>query len=226
LRLNDPGDARSLSYKFRARRDRFLREFLLRNGRRILDVGGTSAYWRRVGTDFLERHGFSVTLVNIESSELGDGSFISIVGDGTALNFADGSFDVVHSNSVIEHVGTPANMADFARETRRLAPAYYVQTPNRYFPVDPHFPALPGFHFLPRCLKIAALRHLPIATSGRIADPATAAEVVDHTRLLSAQEMRALFPDAEMRFETIIGLRKSIIATREAADALKPKDIR
>lgn len=217
MRLNDPGDARSLSYRLRARRDRFLREFLLRNGRRILDIGGTTLYWRRVGIDFLERNGFSITLVNIAGPELGEGPFEALIGDGTALDFPDRAFDVVHSNSVIEHVGSDAKIADFAREVRRLAPAYYVQTPNRYFPIDPHFYPLPGFQFLPRAAKIAALRHLPIATAGRIADPAVAADAIDHTRLLSAGAMRRRFPDGELRFERFAALPKSIVVTREAA---------
>src|SRR3546814_10323990 len=63
------------------------------------------------------------------------------------------SFDIAHSNSVIEHVITWDNMKNFARETRRVAAWHYVQTPYFWFPVDPHFYKLPFYHWLPRPLR-------------------------------------------------------------------------
>ena len=67
--------------------------------------------------------------------------------DGTQLPFPDGSFPVVFSNSVIEHVPKTLQQA-FADEIRRVGERYFVQTPNRYFPIEPHY-QMPFVQFLP-----------------------------------------------------------------------------
>lgn len=219
MALSNPRDPNSLSYKLRAKRDEFLREFLLRNGRRILDLGGTAHYWHRVGLPFLEEKGFEITVVNLEKSDMGDGPFKLLVGDATSLDLPDNSYDIVHSNSVIEHVGGDTKMADFARETRRLAPAYYMQTPNYWFPVDPHFWRMPAFHWLPESARTELLLRFPIATAGRLPNRDNARAAVEGTRLLSPAKTRELFPDASLRYEKFIGLPKSIVATREQSDA-------
>jgi hypothetical protein len=76
---------------------------------RVLDVGGTTTYWRLVSTDYLVSRRMEVTLVNLPG-ELHDRvapPFRIVEGDGCDLSmFAYNSFDLVHSNSVVEHVGT------------------------------------------------------------------------------------------------------------------------
>ena len=71
-----------------------------------------------------------------------------VAGDGRSLPFRDGSFDVVFSNSVIEHVGDAASQRRFAREVARVGRAYWVETPNRWFPVEQHL-LTPLVHWLP-----------------------------------------------------------------------------
>src|ERR1017187_2845994 len=61
-----------------------------------------------------------------------------VAGDGRAVPFRDAAFDVVFSNSVIEHVGDAQSQRAFAREVARVGRAYWVQTPNRWFPVEQH----------------------------------------------------------------------------------------
>ena len=58
-----------------------------------------------------------------------------VVADGCHLPFADDAFDMAFSNSVIEHV--PDHEA-FSRELARVGRSYYVQTPNKWFPIEPH----------------------------------------------------------------------------------------
>lgn len=75
--------------------------------------------------------------------------FSYVQGDGRNLPYTNNEFDIVFSNSVIEHVGTFEDQKRFAEEIRRVAKSYWVQTPNRHFPVETHLIA-PFIHFLPR----------------------------------------------------------------------------
>ena len=74
------------------------------------------------------------------------------VADATAgLPFADGEFDLVYASSVVEHVAPELRQA-FATELRRVARGWYVQTPARSFPIEPHA-LLPFAHWLPVPLR-------------------------------------------------------------------------
>lgn len=107
------------------------------NNARIIDLGGTAYMWQLID------HNFEVTIVNLPGS-VAEGDRIEgytfVEGDATDLSrlFADKYFDVVFSNSVIEHVGDEKKQAAFAAEVRRLADAYWVQTPSNIFPLEAH----------------------------------------------------------------------------------------
>jgi hypothetical protein len=135
------------------------------------------------------------------------------IGDGCALRFKDESFDIAYSNSVIEHVGSWENQQRFAAEVRRIAPRYYVQTPYRYFFVEPHL-ITPFIHFLPK--TIARRLHRNFTVHGLITRPNQ--DWIDRfhaeTRLLTVTEMKRLFPDAIILRERFLGMTKSIIAMR------------
>ena len=123
-----------------------------------------------------------------------------VQGDARAMPFPDGAFDVVYCNSLIEHVG-PADRARVANEIRRVAARYFVQTPNRWFPIEPHV-LLPLFQFLPRALKRRAWR------VGASRGP------FEEIHLLTAAELKGLFPDAEIVRERLGPLTKSLMAVR------------
>jgi hypothetical protein len=121
-----------------------------------------------------------------------------VQGDARALPFEDGSFDIAYSNSLIEHLH-PGDRPRFAAEVSRVADRYWVQTPNLFFPIEPHV-LLPGFQFLPE----RARRRL-----WGLGRPSTEYEPIE---LLSAMELRDLFPDAVILRERFAGLTKSLIA--------------
>jgi hypothetical protein len=122
--------------------------------------------------------------------------------DARALPFEDGRFAIAYSNSVVEHLD-PADRPRFASEVRRVADRYFVETPNRGFPVEPHV-LLPLFQFLPRELRRRLWRF------GVSRDP------FQDIRLLDAEELRRLFPDALIVGERFLGLTKSLIAAGPA----------
>lgn len=106
----------------------------------ILDVGGTQNYWEMVtaGSALLDK--VQVTLLNIEHQKTTLANFTSIIGVARAtIQFIDKQFDFVFSNSTIEHVGNFSDQRNMAKEIMRVGKYYYVQTPNRYFPIEPHF---------------------------------------------------------------------------------------
>jgi hypothetical protein len=212
-----------LSNFFRNRRALAIRDLIselgkTRNRIEILDIGGRVQYWDQIGRPFLRRHNVTVTLLNLHVSEFfrsePDGVFNFVIGDACQLDFRDRQFDLAHSNSVIEHVGSWQNMKAFAAEIRRIANCYYVQTPYFWFPVDPHFYAFPMFHWLPRPTRARLLNSLPLATAGKIKGVDKSFEAVDGSRLLDSRQFRFLFPDARISFERFFGLPKSMIAIR------------
>ena len=100
-----------------------------------------------------------------------------------------------------------------AKEIRRTAIEYYVQTPYLWFPVEPHFRA-PFFAWLPEQVRARILMRFDLGYIGRAATLDQAMTDVQSINLLDLAQMRALFPDSEIRFERALGLPKSLIATR------------
>jgi len=216
----------ALSNRFRGRRDRQIKDLIIERRSsvsgdlKILDMGGSYKYWERFGLEFLDKYNVHITCVNriedeLQLSELKTDRIKFTVGDATNLSsFADNAFDIVHSNSVIEHVGRWKQMRTFANEVRRLAPAYYVQTPYFWFPVDPHYYRVPFYHWLPESLRLKIMRRIKVGWSLPVPDIDKAMEMVEFAVIIDATQFRSLFPDAEISFERFALLPKSLIAIR------------
>jgi hypothetical protein len=221
-RRSDPYvDASSLEFRFRAQRFQRIRgliDSVLAEKERceIVDLGGTEKYWAIAG-DYIDRQKSRVfvTLVNTEPQVITRTDQFRAVMDSASnpALFSGQRFDLAHSNSVIEHVGSRADMLAFAQNMRRLAPRYYCQTPNFWFPYEPHFRTL-GFQYLPKAVRAAMLKHFALGFFDRITSSEDAIEIVRLHDLIGQRQMAAFFPDAEIAFETVLGLRKSIMATR------------
>lgn len=216
--LQDPDNPNSLAVRFRRARARRIVQLISEAGSpkgcRIIDLGGEPDYWSLFDRAFLQAARVHVTLVNPEPFEVDDPMFEAVTGDACDLpRHADGAFDLVHSNSVIEHVGDWVRMEDFAREVRRLAPRYYVQTPYFWFPIEPHFSA-PFFHWRSEQARIRLLMKRRHGFSEKAADVGAAMRDIQHARLLDKAQMRFLFPDASHHDERALGLTKSLIAVR------------
>lgn len=224
--LQDHDDPNSLVSRFRRARSRRVVELIqaihAQTGAvRIIDLGGEAAYWRLFDRDLLADCGVHVTLVNPGGvDDVWDARLFTVVdGDACALpQYADNTFDLVHSNSVIEHVGDWVRMEAFAAECRRLASRYYVQTPYFWFPVEPHFSA-PFFHWKSEQSRARALMRRRHGFAERAPDVGAAMRDVQHARLLDKTQFRWLYPDARHHDEVVVGLTKSLIAVRDGEGA-------
>jgi hypothetical protein len=74
---------------------------------------------------------------------------------------------------------------------------------------------MPAWQWLPRSLRIAAVRRRKVGHIGPFPAQEKAAAAVDEIRLLKRSEMQRLFPDARLESERIGGLTKSFVAIRE-----------
>ncbi|GCE10498.1 class I SAM-dependent methyltransferase [Tengunoibacter tsumagoiensis] len=206
---------RNIQNRLRRRRFRFFLALLATVPRplTILDVGGTPDFWEQM--QFADE-GVTLTLYNLDPLQLAPspGAIGQIVGDARNMTaFADQQFDIVFSNSVIEHVGDLQQQAAMAQEIQRVGRRYYIQTPNRYFPIEPHV-LLPMFQFWPRQWQIWMLTHFKTPWGWRLESLEEVKEYVAGIRLLTGNELRHLFPGACLYRETFLGLTKSLTAYR------------
>jgi hypothetical protein len=210
----DSRDPNSLASRMRGRRNQQFLDAIREVPRplTIVDVGGRQAVWESMG--FADRNDVHITLINIEPVPSTHRNVISVLGDARDMHvFHDRQFDVVFSNSVIEHLGTLDEMQKMAREIKRISKRYFIQTPYLYFPIEPHF-VFPFFQFLPVPMQVYLVRHFNLGWIRRIPDRVLAERQVKSIKLISKTQMQALFPDAEIFEEKIFGLTKSLVACK------------
>lgn len=190
--------------RWRERRYRMFEELCgVKPDDRIVDVG---AGWGAA----LERFNDVNPIVALDldpdpsSAWLSTPNVTVVKGDATQMPFGDREFDIAFSNSVIEHI-PKALQGSFASEVQRVANRYWIQTPNRYFPIEPHY-QVPLFQFLPERVRkwLNARYTLGWQAKGQW----------EEITLLSERDLRRLFPDAEIHRERVLGLTKSLIAVR------------
>ena len=183
---------------------------------RILDIGGSSRYWQLLDPALRDR--VTITVLNFQSEldfyakteDVGI-DITEMIGDGCDMpQFDDGAFDIAHSNSVIEHVRSYDNMRRFAEETRRVGKSYYAQTPNYWFPIEPHL-GVPFFHWLPDPMRIGLHHRFPIGFKSRM-EYTDALRQIDSTRMVNKKLMRELFPEATIEHERFALMTKSLTA--------------
>lgn len=178
---------------------------------KILDVGGWYHFWKNMKFDKTHHH---ITILNIEEIESENQNIVCIIGDGTNMSqFNDKEFDIVFSNSVIEHLFTYENQEKMANEIRRLSNYHFVQTPSFYFPIEPHF-LFPFFHWLPKKLRIWLVSNFSLGWYKRTKNKNDASKIVDEIRLLKYSELIKLFPESKIIKERFMGFTKSYIVVK------------
>lgn len=174
----------------------------------VVDLGGTVRSWLRA--PLMPR---SVLVVNLVAEEPPPGGPVQCVqADACDLpsRVADASYDLVFSNSLIEHVGGHARRQQLAEAVHRLAPRHWIQAPYRYFPVEPHW-LFPGFQFLPLHLRARIVQRWPLGHS-RIGDFDHALAAAAGVELPSKTEFHLYFPDSALLLERLGPLTKSLVA--------------
>jgi hypothetical protein len=191
---------------------RFEQTFGITQNTRVLDVGGSAFIWQ------FAKVKPQLTFLNLlPAVDTAVRDIDQVAGDGRFLPFRDGAFDIVFSNSTIEHVGTFSEQQKFADEVARVGKRYWVQTPNRQFPFEMHM-MLPLVHWLPREWQERVVHRF---TGWEMLVPHTQDvrrdylyHFLNELRLLDAGELQSLFPKAHIGREWFFGMPKSLIAYR------------
>ncbi len=234
-RLSDNKNKNSLANRLRRKRFRLFVQLIegIEKPVKILDVGGTASFWEQMGFGSKEdlqtqnvqkmpenkmlHKLVSITavvkiyLLNQKKEAVKHRHFISLAGDARNLQqFTDNSFDIAFSNSVIEHVGGWHDQQMMANEMLRVGKQLFIQTPNRFFPLEPHF-LFPFFQFLPLKWRVFLVRNFNLGWYKRTPDRQQAEKICRSIRLLTKKELRKLFPAATIYTERFLCLAKSFV---------------
>lgn len=171
-------------------------------GTEIIDLGGQPQIWHFIPVRL------NITIVNLpgiaKSNYQSTHNIRYVEGDACNLNmFKDKEYEIAFSNSVIEHVGDDVKVKSFAMEAQRVARNIWIQTPSKFFPLEPHtgmffwwyYPSIVKNLFLNRWSK-----KLPAWT-----------EMIRGTRYITKSQLRDLFPECQICTERFLGIPKSYI---------------
>lgn len=218
--LVDYSDPNSFANRVRRKRSTLIKQLVEdafhRFGHcRIIDLGGTYVYWSIFSADWLSANNVKITLLNLEPVSIPQGTerqFDSVAGDARNLSrYQDKEFDFVHSNSVIEHVGSWADMCEMATEVERVGKSYYCQTPYYWFPIEPHF-VTPFIHWLPMSIRTKIAMRVALGNWPKAVTMSEAIRAQSSAVLLDKEMMTALFIGASIEFERFLGFPKSLLA--------------
>lgn len=182
---------------------------------KVLDIGVTSDDKYQESNYFEKMYPFKENIVCVGTE---DGNhleekypglkFIKVI-PGEPLPFNDKEFNIAFSNAVIEHVGNTEDQRVFVKEMLRVSKAFFLTTPNRWFPIEFHT-ALPLLHFLPK----KVYRRMLIA----IGESYWSRE--RNLNLLSKNELHALFPEesgVKLDSVKLFGMSTNLIAYNNTA---------
>ncbi|MUL38256.1 methyltransferase domain-containing protein [Gloeocapsopsis dulcis] len=224
-KIADERETNSLSSKLRKKRFIQFKNFVesyvsdKETNLKIIDIGGTPTIWEN-NLLWLKQlnsvKNIEITVANIKEYKSKHEVIKCVIADATNMQqFKDKEFDIVFSNSVIEHVGDYKEQTAMANEILRIGKKYFVQTPNYYFPVEPHF-LFPFFQFMPLKLKVWLITNFDLGWRKKTSNRETALMLVNSVKLLTKKELMALFPGANVFEEKVFSLTKSFIMHGES----------
>ena len=194
---------------------RFLQELSPKVGERIVDLGGEPEFWKSATIKY-EVHCINLDKIDYDADEY-EVNLRTSAGDCCELiDEQSNSYDLVFSNSVIEHVGDFDRQKKFADTALRLGKKLWIQTPARCFPIEPHWFAL-FIHWFPKKYQYSLFRLF--ALRQRLAGvKLTESEIkaqVDDVRLMTKGELKKIFPRCKIITERFLFIPKSYIVLRK-----------
>ncbi|MGB3209085.1 MAG: methyltransferase domain-containing protein [Desulforhopalus sp.] len=184
----------------------------------IADIGGTKEYWNIIPDSFLKENVVNITIINlpdfIVSEE--DNFFRYVAADACDLSIYENNyFDIAHSNSFIEHVGDWNRMLKYANEIMRIAPYFFVQTPNYWFPIEPHC-MTPIFHWLPRPIRVWLVMNFQLGHWNKATSVDQAVRLTESAKLLNKKMVTELFKGSKVTTEKFLLLPESFIVSSKS----------
>jgi SAM-dependent methyltransferase len=159
------------------RRLEMIRRFVPLEGARVLDIGcGLGMYVRRFN-DFTPRaFGIDIDVERVKRGAREGVDHLSLA-VGEALPFADGVFDGILLNEVIEHVRSDRETLAEALRVTRPGGRVVIFAPNRFYPFETHgvylgkryvFGNIPLVNYLPDPLRNRLVPHARAYTRSRL----------------------------------------------------------
>ena len=159
------------------RRLEMIRQHVPLEGARVLDIGcGLGAYVRRFSDFTPDAYG-----IDIDAPRVLEGAEAGLTTLGVALSeslpFADGVFDGVLLNEVIEHVNDDRETIREALRVTRPGGRVVIFAPNRFYPFETHgvylgkryvFGNIPLVNYLPDALRNRLVPHARAYTKSRL----------------------------------------------------------
>ena len=204
-----------LKYFRTKRMKQFEGMFNIDKGTSILDVGGSQFNWQLLKSKPI------VKILNLEKPKnwVDNIQFEFVTGDATNLAFENDSFEIVYSNSVIEHLYSFENQKKMAKEVLRVGKNIYVQTPAKAFFIEPHL-ITPFIHWFPLSLQKKLMRNFTIWGLITRPTPEYINGFLKERRLLTLKEFDQLFSDCEIIIERFLFIPKSYIAIKNTKQAM------
>jgi len=190
----------------------------------LIDLGGTVKFWENWG---LEKNPLlDVTLVNNHDRDKAHANdpitlpnIRRLNADVLTLSAADfAKYDVIFSNSLIEHLPGRDLQRQLASAIIDSGRPYFLQTPNKRSPLDPHFPRayVPFFATYPRAVQARLLSWSALGSSSASPTYGAALTRLQNYFPLTTSDVRQLFPQARIVVERPLGVPISIVAMSAA----------
>ena len=215
-KIFDYKNQKGIAYNFRKKRSLLIKKiidsiFKKKNSVSIVDFGGTEIFWKIIGSEYLLEKNVKITLVNLEDYEVRNKEIFNFIKkDATCIDCKDNQYDFSFSNSVIEHLRDYEKMFDFGKEMKRVAEIFYCQTPNFWFPIEPHF-FFPCFHFFPDPFKMKLVKNFSLGHYNKAKNDEEAIRIINDAKLLTKEMLMSFFGEGQILKEKFFFLNKSLI---------------